>query len=62
MFRLIVYNDMDQLRILYTKDFKKIKDIISYTNGFVNYNDTKKSKRTTKLYKTYKNLFQVIKV
>ena len=60
-YRLTVYGDVNQSHVLLVKNFYKIQDIIRFTNNRVTYNDTK-CKRRPKRYKTYKNLFSVIKL
>ena len=60
-YRLTVYGDVNQSTVLMVKNFYKIQDIIRFTNNRVTYNDTKR-KHGPKRYKTYKNLFSVIKL
>lgn len=63
MYRFIIYLDPSHQHILFKKDFRKIKDIIEYTNNRISYNDTKKM--TTTLQRkniTYKSFLSVTKL
>ena len=57
---LVVYNDLEQKEIIYFGKFKKIKDILSFTNNKLKYSDV--TYKNTRCYNTYKNLFRIIKV
>ena len=58
MYLLVVYNDFEKKEICFIGEFLYIKDITTFTNGYIKYADRRKSK---KCYKTYKSLFSIIK-
>ena len=58
MYILIVYSDLEQTEIIFIGRFFKIKNIIEYTDNVLKYSTTNKQKK----YKTYKDLFKIIKV
>jgi len=63
MYRLIIYAEPTHKNIIFKKDFRKIKDIIEYSNGKISYNDTKKmtiNKNRKNI--TYKSFLSVIKI
>ena len=60
---LIIYLDFERTTAIYVGNFKKLKNIISYTNGLISYHDIiNMSSNEKSKYTTYKNLFQVIKI
>jgi len=61
MFVLIVFADLQRTSILNVLKFKKMKDIISLTNGKVNYYDVRRNHANRK-YLTQKSLFEVVKI
>lgn len=63
MYRFIIYAEPSQKNIVFKKDFRKIKDIIEYTNNKVSYNDTKKmtiNKNRKNI--TYKSFLSIVKI
>jgi hypothetical protein len=63
MYRFIIYSEPSRKNILFKKDFRKIKDIIEYTNHKISYNDTKKmtiNKNRKNI--TYKSFLSVVKI
>ena len=59
MYLFIVYKDVEQSNIIFVGLFDRITDIIQFSNKLMRYSDIDKKK---KLFKTYKDLFKVIKV
>lgn len=63
MYRFIIYAEPSQKNIVFKKDFRKIKDIIEYTNNKVSYNDTKKMTiNMDRKNITYKSFLSIIKI
>ncbi len=63
MYRFIIYAEPSQKNIVFKKDFRKIKDIIAYTNNKVSYNDTKKmTMNMDRKNITYKSFLSIIKI
>lgn len=63
MYRFIIYAEPSQKNIVFKKDFRKIKDIIEYTNNKVSYNDTKKmTMNKNRKNITYKSFLSIIKI
>lgn len=63
MYRFIIYAEPSQKNIVFKKDFRKIKDIIEYTNKKVSYNDTKKmTMNKDRKNITYKSFLSIIKI
>ena len=61
MFVLIVFADLQRTSIVNILRFQKMKDIISLTNGKVNYYDVRRNQSSMK-YVTQKSLFEVVKI
>ena len=61
MFVLIVFADLQRTSIVNILRFQKMKDIISLTNGKVNYYDVRRNHSSMK-YVTQKSLFEVVKI
>jgi hypothetical protein len=63
MYLLIVFSDLEQQDIIFVGYFKKIRDIIEYTNGVCRYTDSVPTcpEAITK-HKTVKKLFKIIKI
>ena len=59
MYIFIVYKDVEQTNIIFVGLFDRITDIIQFSNKLMRYSDIDKK---NKLFKTYKDLFKVIKV
>ena len=59
MYIFIVYKDVEQSNIIFVGLFDRITDIIQFSNKLMRYSDIDKK---NKLFKTYKDLFKVIKV
>ena len=59
-FVLIIFSDIERSSVIKIAKFNKMKDIIKITNNKVNYYDVRRI-QTTK-YRSFKNLFQVIKI
>lgn len=59
MYLLLVYNDYDKKNLMFIGQFLLIKDIIKYTNNYIKYCDRR---RNLGCYKTYKNLFKIVKL
>jgi len=57
MYLFIIYGDLEHNNIIFVGLFDRLKDIIEFTNNLIRYSDIKKEKS----YKSYKNLFRVIK-
>jgi hypothetical protein len=60
MYLLLVYNDYERKDLIFIGQFKMIKDIATFTNDRIRYSDRIENKQ--KCYKTYKNLFKVVKI
>ncbi len=60
MYLLLVYNDYDRRDLMFIGQFKMMKDISDFTNGLIRYCD--RIERDKKCYRTYKNLFKVVKI
>ena len=60
-FILIIFANRQRTAVARIMKFRKMKDIISLTNGRVNYYDVRRNHGVMK-YDTIKSLFQVIKV
>lgn len=60
-FVLIIFTDFERSSVLKMLKFKKMKDIISFTNNRVNYYDVRRKHEQIK-YKTKKSLFEVVKI
>jgi hypothetical protein len=58
MYILIIYNDKENTLINSICLFSSIKDIITYTNGLLKYQDIKKNRK----YKTFKSFFHVYNI
>ena len=58
MYLFIVYKDIEQNNIIFVGLFDRITDIIQFSNKLIRYSDIDKQKKT---FKTYKDLFKVIK-
>ena len=61
MYIVRVYHDLEQTQIIGLIYFVKIKHIIEFSKKLIRYNDIKNN-TTTKIYKTYKNLFRIEEV
>lgn len=59
MYAVFVYHDYEQNILNSICLFDKIKDILTWSNGLLKYNDVSKTKR---IYKTYKCFFKIIEV
>ena len=59
MYYLIVFSDYEQREIIFIGRYKKMKSIIEYTDGIVNYSNLENKSKN--IYKTHKQLFKVIK-
>lgn len=59
---LIVFDDLEQEDIMFIGIFKKIKDIIEYSDGVVRYTDSYYKPHTGMRHKTVKKLFKIIKI
>ena len=60
MYYLIIFSDYEQREIIFIMGrFKKMKNIIEYTDNLVNYSTLEN--KTKNKYKTQKQLFKVIK-
>jgi hypothetical protein len=59
MYYLIIFSDYEQREIIFMGRFKKMKNIIEYTDNLVNYSTLEN--KTKNKYKTQKQLFKVIK-
>ena len=59
-FVLIIFSDIERSSVIKIAKFNKMKDIIKITNNKVNYYDVRR-RQTTK-YRSFKNIFQVIKI
>lgn len=59
MYLLLVYNDFDRRDLMFIGQFKVMNDISKFTNGAIRYCDRIEK---DKCYRTYKNLFKVIKI
>lgn len=57
---LFIYKTTERKSIIFVGIFNKLKEIIEYTQGLISYHDILREIEPRK-YKTYKNLFQVIK-
>ena len=63
MYILIVYDDLEQKDPIFIGVYKRIKDIINYSDGIIRYTDSYyKSPPTTTKHKTVKKLFKIVKV
>jgi len=63
MYRLIIYGEPTKNNIILQRDFRRIKDIIEYSNGKISYNDTKKMTQTRPRKNiTYKSFLSVVKL
>jgi len=63
MYRLIIYGDPTKNNIILQRDFRRIKDIIEYSNGKITYDDTKTMTRTRKRKNiTYKSFLSVVRI
>ncbi len=63
MYRFIIYSEPSHQNIIFKKDFRKIKDIIEFTNNKITYNDTKKMTKTrARKNVTYKSFLSVVKL
>ena len=60
-FVLIIFSDRHRSTVLQMMKFKKMKDIISFTDGLVNYYDVRRNNDLIK-YHTKKSIFQVVKI
>ena len=60
-FVLIIFSDRHRSTVLKMLKFKKMKDIISFTDGLVNYYDVRRNNDIIK-YHTKKSIFQVVKI
>ena len=58
MYLFIVYKDIEQNNIIFVGLFDRITDIIQFSNKLIRYSDIDKQHKT---FKTYKDLFKVIK-
>ena len=58
MYLFIVYKDIEQKNIIFVGLFDRITDIIQFSNKLIRYSDIDKQNKT---FKTYKDLFKVIK-
>lgn len=59
-FVLIIFSDIERSSVIKIAKFNKMKDIIKITNNKVNYYDVRRRQATK--YRSFKNLFQVIKI
>jgi hypothetical protein len=59
MYKLIIYEDVEQINPIFLGYFKSISDINKYTNGLIKHSDCYAKE---KKYITYKSLFKIIKV
>ncbi len=60
-FVLIIFEDLQRSNILKMLKFKRMKDIIEFTNNRVNYYDVRREHHKIK-YKTKKSIFEVVKI
>ena len=58
MYLFIVFKDIEQTIIIFVGLFDRITDIIQFSGNLLRYSDIDKKK---KIFKTYKDLFKVIK-
>jgi len=61
MYLFITFKDVTQSTIIFIGVFKKIKDIMEYTDGIVKYTDSYYKPRK-KQHKSIKKLFKIIKI
>lgn len=59
MYVVFIYHDYEQKILNSICLFDKIKDILTWSNGLIKYNDVSK---TSRVYRTYKCYFKVIEV
>lgn len=59
MYAVFIYHDYNKKILNSVCLFDKIKDILTWSNGLLKYNDVSKTKR---VYKTYKCYFKIIEV
>jgi len=59
MYMVMIYNDYECNKLNSLCFFDTIKDIITWSNGLLKYNDVSKIDR---IYKTYKSFFKIIEV
>jgi hypothetical protein len=61
MYLFITFKDVSQSTIIFIGVFKKIRDIIEYTDGVIKYTDSY-YKPKLKQHKSIKKLFKIIKI
>ena len=59
MYKLIIYEDVEQINPIFVGYFKSISSINKYTNGLIKHSDCYSKE---KKYITYKSLFKIIKI
>ncbi len=64
MYLLIVFSDLEQQNIIFTGLFKRIKDIINFSDGLIRYTDSVEqyTSLTHTTHKTIKKLFKIVKL
>lgn len=60
-FVLIIFSDLQRSSIIKMMKFKKMKDIITFTDNRVNYYNVRRNNDLLK-YKSKKSIFEVIKI
>ena len=60
-FVLIIFSDLQRSSIVKMMKFKKMKDIITFTDNRVNYYNVRRNNDLLK-YKSKKSIFEVIKI
>ena len=60
-FVLIIFSDLQRTSIIKMMKFKKMKDIINFTDNQVNYYNVRRNNELLK-YKSKKSIFEVIKI
>jgi hypothetical protein len=62
MYKLIIFQDVEQQQPIFIGYFRKISDITEYTNGIIKYSDTNKKAILRNKYMTFKRLFKIVKI